>query len=197
MPRYLLLIYLVTYFLVAFVLPTYRVWKRTGVNPVTFSRTGSAHDLIGTLFKLIMAGLAAVVGINTFFPQLDHYLLPVFWLNGAITRYIGVALLVISLLWTIVAQLRMGDSWRIGIDEKEATDLVRSGIFGYSRNPIFLGMLVSLFGFFLALPNAFTMLFLVLGWALIQIQVRLEEEWLEKLHGDEYADYKSNVRRWV
>ena len=197
MPRYLLPTYLVTYFLVVFVLPTYRVRKRTGINPVTFSRTESAHDLIGTFFKLIMAGLAAVVVISTFFPQLDHYLLPVFWLNGPITRYIGVGLLLIALVWIIVAQLQMGDSWRIGIDEKKATGLVRSGVFGFSRNPIFLGMLASLLGFFLALPNAFTLLFLTLGWVLIQIQVRLEEEWLRRIHGDAYSEYERNVRRWL
>ena len=197
MVRYLLLIYLVTYFLVAFVLPTYRVWKRTGVNPVTFAGSDNAHDLIGKLFKVVMAALAAVVLINTFFPDWNVYLLPAFWLESEVVRYAGIALLLISLVWTIAAQLQMGDSWRIGIDEKKATSLVRSGIFGYSRNPIFLGMMVSLFGFLLALPNAFTLLFLVLGWALIQIQVRLEEEWLEKLHGDEYTDYKNNVRRWV
>lgn len=197
MVRYLLLIYLVTYFLIAFVLPTYRVWKRTGVNPVTFAGSDNAHDLIGKFFKVVMAALAAVVLINTFFPDWNVYLLPVFWLESEVVRYAGVALLLISLVWTIAAQLQMGDSWRIGIDEQEATGLVRSGIFGYSRNPIFLGMIVSLFGFFLALPNAFTMLFMVLGWALIQIQVRLEEEWLRRTHGRAYSDYEQNVRRWL
>jgi protein-S-isoprenylcysteine O-methyltransferase Ste14 len=72
----------------------------------------------------------------------------------------------------------MGKSWRIGIDEERPATLVRQGVFGLSRNPIFLGMMVTLLGLFLSIPNAVTLLVLALGVVLIQIQVRLEEEFL-------------------
>jgi protein-S-isoprenylcysteine O-methyltransferase Ste14 len=91
----------------------------------------------------------------------------------------------------------MGESWRIGIDEGHRTPLVRKGVFGYSRNPIFLGMMLTLLGLFLVTPNAVTLLVLGLGVVLIQIQVRLEEEFLSRAHGDDYADYRRDVRRWL
>jgi len=57
---------------------------------------------------------------------------------------------------------------------------VQTGIFRRSRNPIFLGMIATLIGFFLTIPNALTLLLLALGFVLIQNQVRLEEEFLIK-----------------
>jgi protein-S-isoprenylcysteine O-methyltransferase Ste14 len=183
---YILLIYLVIYFGFAFVLPSYRVWKRTGVNPVTFRGADNAHGYIGKLFKIVMAGLTLSAIVYAFAPDYCPFLLPIVLLESPVVQLIGTGLLVVSLGWTVLAQMQMGNSWRIGIDEEKKTELVRSGVFGISRNPIFLGMIVILIGFFLATPNAFTLLVLVLGFVLIQIQVRLEEEFLTKTHGAEY-----------
>jgi protein-S-isoprenylcysteine O-methyltransferase Ste14 len=52
-------------------------------------------------------------------------------------------------------------------------------------------------GFFLTLPNAVTLLALVLGDVLMQIQVRLEEEFLRNSHGEDYEEYCRKVRRWI
>jgi protein-S-isoprenylcysteine O-methyltransferase Ste14 len=91
----------------------------------------------------------------------------------------------------------MKNSWRIGIDTETKTELVTSGLFSLSRNPIFFGMILSLIGLFLTTPNAFTGLFLILGYILIQIQIRLEEEFLIKQHGQHYETYKQKVRRLI
>src|ERR1041384_5890450 len=102
-------------------------------------------------------------------------LMPIEWLEQSLIRRIGVTLLLLSLGWTMLAQTQMGRSWRIGIDEEHRTSLVVKGVFGISRNPIFLGMILTLVGLFLTIPNAVTLLTFVLGFVLIQIQVRLEE----------------------
>jgi protein-S-isoprenylcysteine O-methyltransferase Ste14 len=91
----------------------------------------------------------------------------------------------------------MGASWRIGIDRSRRTELVQAGVFGVSRNPIFLGMRVTLLGLFLVLPNALSLAVLVLGEALVQIQVRLEETHLASLHPEDCAAYRVRVRRWL
>ena len=91
----------------------------------------------------------------------------------------------------------MGNSWRIGIDSEHRTELVRSGVFKISRNPIFVGMMVTLLGLFFTIPNMVTLITLLVGVILIGIQVRLEEEYLTKTHGDNYIEYSRNVRRWI
>jgi protein-S-isoprenylcysteine O-methyltransferase Ste14 len=197
MRGHILLVYLLIYFAVAFLLPSYRVWKRTNVNPVTFRGTDDAHDYIGKLFKILMACLAAVVIIYAFAPDIYSFLLPITWLENRKIQLVGIVLLVFSLGWTVLAQIQMGNSWRIGIDEENQAALVQSGVFRFSRNPIFLGMIATLTGVFLTIPNALTLLFLVLGVVLIQIQVRLEEEFLGKIHGAEYEEFRRRVRRWI
>ena len=82
---YVLLVYLLIYFAVAFVLPSYRVWKRTNVNPVTFRGADTAHDYIGKLFKIVMASLTAAVIIYVFTPEIYSFLLPVVSLENRTT----------------------------------------------------------------------------------------------------------------
>ena len=123
--------------------------------------------------------------------------MPIEWFERTWIRLTGVALLLISLLWTILAQAQMGDSWRIGIDTEHRTELVRSGVFKISRNPIFVGMMVTLLGLFLTVPTVVTLITLLVGVILIGIQVRLEEEYLTMTHGDKYVEYRHSVRRWI
>ena len=196
MDRYTLLTYLIVYLTVAFVLPTYRVWKRTGLNPVTFGGTDSAHDYVGMLFKMVMLILLLATGARALLPAVDEYLIPISWLEIDLLRYVGYALLLASLVWVVTAQFQMADSWRIGIDSSK-TQLASTGLFGVSRNPIFLGMMGTLLGLLLVLPNALTLTIFALGFALMQIQVRLEEEFLRRSQEGEYEEYANRVRRWL
>ena len=91
----------------------------------------------------------------------------------------------------------MGDSWRIGIDAEHKTELVQSGVFRLFRNPIFFGMIVTLLALFLVIPNVVTLVTFLTGTILIGIQVRLEEEYQTRVHGDKYIEYRRSVRRWI
>ena len=167
------------------------------MNPITFRGTDNAHDYIGRLFKIVMAGLVLIIFGFVFVPDIYKFLLPIVWLENQIVQFVGIGLLLLSLGWTVTAQIQVGNSWRIGIDEEKKTALMQSGLFRFSRNPIFLGMIATLIGVFLTIPNALTLLVLVLGFVLIQIQVRLEEEFLTKLHSTEYEIFRRQVRRWL
>ncbi|MFN2513176.1 MAG: isoprenylcysteine carboxylmethyltransferase family protein [Pyrinomonadaceae bacterium] len=195
--RYYLLLYLVAYFFAAFLWRSFMVRKRTGINPVVFKGSDDAHDFIGRVFKLLFALVAGVVLAYSLWPESHQYSVPIEWLDHTWLKWVGMALLFLSLFWTVLAQTQMGESWRIGIDREHQTPLVQSGIFRFSRNPIFLGMMFTLLGLFLVLPNVFTLLALVVGVVLIHIQVRLEEEFLSRAHGEDYASYCRRVRRWL
>jgi protein-S-isoprenylcysteine O-methyltransferase Ste14 len=173
------------------------VWKRTGVNPVVFKGSDSAHDFIGRVFKVLFVAIVAVVVIYAFVPNSYQYLMPIHWFERRWIKLAGILLLFASLAWTILAQAQMGDSWRIGIDVECKTELVQSGVFRLSRNPIFVGMMMTLLGLFLVIPNVGTLVTLLVGVILIGIQVRLEEEYLTRAHGDKYIEYRRGVRRWI
>ncbi len=195
--RYFLPAYLFVYLLSAFVWRSFLVWKRTGINPVVFKGTDSAHDYIGRMFKLLFAVIVFVVLVYSFWPNGYRRLMPFEWLELSLMRWTGVALLILPLAWTMLAQAQMGHSWRVGIDEEHRTSLVVTGVFGMSRNPIFLGMMMTLVGLFFIIPNVATLLVLILGFVLIQIQVRLEEAFLSRVHGVDYEAYRRTVRRWL
>ena len=79
-----------------------------------------------------------------------------------------------------------------------ASQLVQSGIFRHSRNPMYLGMLMVLIGWalWLADVSAFLLLpFFVLY--LNQFQIKPEERALTGLFGHEFLQYQQKVRRWL
>jgi protein-S-isoprenylcysteine O-methyltransferase Ste14 len=193
--RFILPIYFIIYFGLAFVLKSILVAKRIGKNPLVLPKDDSAFGLIGRYFKLTLIAMFIYVLVFAFFPGWHNKFLPVIWLDNLILQVIGLVFLAVALIWTIIAQGHMKNAWRIGIDTETKTELVTTGLFGISRNPIFFGMILSLIGLFLTTPNALTGIFLILGYILIQIQIRLEEEFLMKEHGKNYTTYKQKVRR--
>ena len=123
MLRYFLPVYLLVYFGTAFFLPTFRVWRKTKINPLVLGNSDDARDYIGRVFKIVMVMIAIVVLVYSFAPQFYEFLMPIRILERTETQIVGIALLLLSLGWTILAQIQMGDSWRIGIDEEKKTAL--------------------------------------------------------------------------
>lgn len=193
--KYFYLGYFICFIVFCLVIPTWRIWQKEKYLAIKFKNTESAHDYIGKLFKVIilLAGLPAII-----------FCLKEEWINMLITielfyasHAVGLILMIISLGWVIVAQMQMRSSWRIGIDYEKKTDLIHAGLFKISRNPVYLGMHGSLLGFFLVLPNVLSLVALIIAHILMQIQTRLEEEFLEKVHAGKYMSYKNKVRRWL
>ena len=176
---------------------SYVVWKKTGIIPFTFKNSDTAHDFVGRVFKLTFALLVLVVLVYALSPVAYAYLIPIRWLEHPSLQWIGVVFLIFSLVWTIIAQAQMGEAWRIGIDTEHRTPLVQKGLYLVSRNPIYVGVVVTLSGLFLNIPNALTLLILIVGVIVIGVQVRLEEEHVGKMYPREYAEYCQRVRRWL
>ena len=195
--RIYLFIFLLVYFFFVFFLRSYLLWKRTSINPLTFSRSDDAHGYNGKVFTFISLLEFVVVFIFAFKNELYQYLLPFWYLEHSYLKYIGWGLLGLSLILVWVAQSQMANSWRIGIDEKNKTELVTNGLFSFSRNPIFLGVMIANVGLLLIIPNAFTLLIVSLSTVSINTQIRLEEAFLEKSHKTAYINYCKKVRRWL
>ncbi|MCK4865715.1 MAG: isoprenylcysteine carboxylmethyltransferase family protein [Gammaproteobacteria bacterium] len=196
--RIFLPIYLIVFIFAVFLLRTFIVWKKTGVNAYALLKQEGAEGVVARYFKLVPLASIFVVFTVSVFPSAYTYLAPFYWLEElpAVTLS-GLFLLIVSLIWIWISQTQMGNSWRIGIDKTNETDLVVNGVFLISRNPIFLGLAVNLVGFFLVIPNAATLAIMLLGIAIIEIQVALEEQHLLNLHNDNYVSYCKNVRRWL
>ena len=115
---------------------------------------------------------------------------PVF---GIITGVFGV---VVSLMGVLVFK-----RLRTPTDPRHPTassKLATSGVYRYSRNPMYLGVLLMLVGWTFMLGNLLSALgplaFIVY---ITRLQILPEERWLEKKFGSDFQAYKDKVRRWI
>jgi protein-S-isoprenylcysteine O-methyltransferase Ste14 len=194
-------IFLPVYFLVfiaaAFGYRIYITWKRTGIKPYFLGKPDSLHGIMGILIIVGVLTCLTVALIYSFSTSLYQTFGPIASMQRNDLNLFGVFLLLISLAWIVFSQAQMGASWRIGVDESQKTDLITMGVFRFSRNPIYLGMAVTLIGLFFVLPTLTTLSLLVGGIATIHLQILLEEQDLQKKHGQVFTDYAKKVRRWI
>ncbi len=81
---------------------------------------------------------------------------------------------------------------------KPTTAIIDDGIYGYSRNPIYLGMAFVCAGIAVAAGSFAALVLLIPCLVVIRFYViGREEAYLEAKFGDEYRDYMSRVRRWI
>src|SRR5687768_11262722 len=148
------------------------------------------------------AGVLFVVAfaIGVLAPLLDlaGVLDPINPLDGPVAHIAGLLLFGGGLAATLYAQLAMGESWRVGVDETERTELVTHGPFALVRNPIFAAMIPTSLGLALMVPNVIAIVGVVALVVALEIQVRIvEEPYLLTTHGSSYARYAARVGRFV
>ena len=80
----------------------------------------------------------------------------------------------------------------------ETEVLVTSGVYRFTRNPMYLGLMLLLSAYYLLQPTPFSP-FGLLGvlWYLTRFQIVPEERVLAEKFGDLYLQYKQTVRRWI
>ena len=81
---------------------------------------------------------------------------------------------------------------------EDTTTLVTTGIFSITRNPMYLGLFFVIFSTVLFFGSWFGIIILMFFvWYITKFQIMPEEEAMEKLFGNQYDEYKQNVRRWL
>jgi protein-S-isoprenylcysteine O-methyltransferase Ste14 len=189
------LIFLGVYLAMAFVLRSVVQKLRTGSTGFRgISGTpGSTEWLGGVLFVAALA-LSALAPILDLAGMLD----PIGVLDTEVVQAAGGGLFWGGLIGTLLAQLAMGESWRIGVDSDERTRLVTDGPFQYVRNPIFMAMIPTSLGIALLAPNVVALTGVFALVAALEIQTRLiEEPYLRKAHGRAYAEYTARAGRFL
>lgn len=135
------------------------------------------------------------------FVVIAHFLgeiLPLPFSAPAILRAVGLAMSLVGFLLGVAAFLEFHKARTTLDPHGSATRLVTSGIYRYTRNPIYLGFLLLVMG--LPLYSS-----LYWGFALAPLYITLmnrliirhEEAYLERKFGSTYTSYTTRVRRWV
>lgn len=141
-----------------------------------------------------LVAILAGVGLQFVWPiDIGDAIPPVarYWIGGAI--FVGAVLLLGG--WSVLLMRRSGQSenpW------KPTTKIVERGPYRFTRNPMYLQMVVACAGVAVALANVWILILVpVCAWALQVLAILPEEEYLERKFGDQYLAYKRRVRRWL
>jgi protein-S-isoprenylcysteine O-methyltransferase Ste14 len=99
---------------------------------------------------------------------------------------LGIILLVIGVAIRILAWTRIPNTHRIG-------NLITTGIYSRTRNPVYLAFMFIIAGIAFLLPGLLTLMWLVVSIMVLYRLAKLEERDLENVYGKEYLDYKKSV----
>jgi protein-S-isoprenylcysteine O-methyltransferase Ste14 len=176
----------------------WRPWRqsrRYGRSGVFLFRSGrwrqNVRDALGVVLLVGVVGQAIVAA------RWPDSLSPPDAMSGPIWRVTGTVLLFGGMVLLVIAQLDLGASWRIGIEEGASPGLVRGGLYRFGRNPIFLAILVILTGYTLLLPTRLSLILLLGAFVGIRQQVLAEEAYLLRTYGDAYREYARRVGRFL
>ena len=184
-------LYLLFLFL-AFGLRSWIHYRQTGTSGYHgLTRRGSLAERAGGLLLVLALALGFAAPLLELFG----------WTHsaaGPFQRLVGLTLYGVGGIGTLLAQLQMGRSWRVGVDPEEHTDLVERGLYRWIRNPIYTAMLTFTVGLLLLLPNWAALLAFALLLLGLELHVRLvEEPHLLAQHGESYRRYAARVGRFL
>ena len=110
----------------------------------------------------------------------------------------GVLLVIVMLLIIRWAAVTFRKAHTNLLTSQAATTIVATGPFAYSRNPIYVALLIGMAGAAIAFDSLWFLAGLVAIWFVLRYGViAREESYLERKFGASYLDYKAKVRHWL
>ena len=187
MPKYFAALTIVL--LLGMVLTRVMLMKRKGIEAMNFGKIDRKDFLIPpfALFYFYLV-FAATFSLPTLSKQE--------FFHSEIIPWIGMFFCLAGLVLLLMSLVSFGKSFRVGIDTDHPDNLVTTGIFTFSRNPIYVAFGSVLLGQFLIFSNWILLIYLGAAIWLFHRQVLREEDYLKKHYGKEYSDYCNRVRRY-
>ena len=115
------------------------------------------------------------------------------WLSSLLMILIGLTVIVIG-----VKTFHKSDTTVNPLNPSEASHLVTDGVFSFTRNPMYLGMVIILLG--VSIYNGVYVGIIILPcfiFYITEFQIKPEEEAMEEIFAGVYTDYLKRVRRWL
>jgi protein-S-isoprenylcysteine O-methyltransferase Ste14 len=188
MPEYFAVLTIVL--MLGMVLTRVLLMKRKGIEAMNFGKIDKTDFLIPPFalfyFYLVFANTFNLPTVST--QEFFH---------SEIIPWIGVLFCLAGLLLLLWSLVSFGQSFRVGIDTDHPDKLITTGVFAFSRNPIYVAFALILLGQFLIFSNWILLVYLGAAIWLFHRQVMREEEYLKGHYGEEYSEYCNQVRRYI
>jgi protein-S-isoprenylcysteine O-methyltransferase Ste14 len=130
--------------------------------------------------------------------SITRTLAPLSALDATAAKIAGVATFLAGFALTQWAANEMAEVWRVSVDTTEKVRLVTSGPFAIVRNPIYSGLIVTMVGVVLMVPNPVALAGVFTLALSLELQVRLlEEPYLDALNSETFDAYAIGVGRFL
>jgi protein-S-isoprenylcysteine O-methyltransferase Ste14 len=127
-----------------------------------------------------------------------HWLLPLARLIVPPYSYLGAPLLLAGVCLTASAARAFNKAGTSVVPFEPSTALVTDGLYRYTRNPMYLGLVLIALGVWILLGTLSALLPFAVFIGILEYRfVRREERFLESIFGGQYLGYKGRVRRWI
>jgi protein-S-isoprenylcysteine O-methyltransferase Ste14 len=124
-------------------------------------------------------------------PALYWFYLPkTYW---AVWFWIGAAVNVLGLGFTVWARVYLGSNWSRSVTIKQGHELITGGPYSLVRHPIYTGLLTGFLGTAIAIAQVRGLVALALIFAVLWRKLRLEERWMRLQFGSDYEQYAQRV----
>lgn len=163
-------------------------WWLAAVNSKQAIRRESPQSRATHIAPLAIAVLLLALP-SMHFAGLDIRFVPfgptVFWLGAAIT--------LAGLLFTVWARLHLGANWSATVTIKRDHELVSSGPYAYVRHPIYSGLLLAFVGSALGRGELRGLVAVLIAGLAFWHKLKIEERWLCQQFGEDYDAYRRRV----
>ena len=187
------------FFLIVFLGRTLILWIKQGINPFALGagKKGLPRLLELLLFPWLVLWMLMVIASALHIP---FSAAPVLWNLAWVAlpaKILGVLMILAGDMIFVWALISFGNSWRVGVDEKSAGALVTSGIFTFSRNPIFVFIDLYFIGTFLVNGGLIFLIFAIVTVIGVHYQILQEEKFLSRKYGPAYHHYCTLAGRYI
>jgi protein-S-isoprenylcysteine O-methyltransferase Ste14 len=189
------------FFPVPSVASTYRLFSK---SPENLEKAGvrdkvRSWSVTKKIFLLFIPSFSSVLAyciplVNVFSPSIGNYLFPLYILEHDFIVIAGIIFMVAGKGLSGYAM------FKIRPDNSQKEDdfaLKTEGVFMLTRNPISVGMHITLFGLFLAFPSAVLLIGVLIYMGNMHFRILLEEDFLRQKFHDEYECYFQKTKRYI
>ncbi|MDG1995320.1 MAG: isoprenylcysteine carboxylmethyltransferase family protein [Emcibacteraceae bacterium] len=136
--------------------------------------------------------VAALIGVGI------DYLFPLSFGSDAMLETAGIIIFLLGLIIAVLSFKIFASNKQSPSVHASASKIYQSGVYAYSRNPIYLGITLWLVAAALYFDNVWLLIITVpLILFMNKVVIEKEEAYLTSKFGDDYLSYKKKVRRWI
>jgi len=175
-----------------------QILRISGDDPeVIYHDSRPTQKFFGNLSRIMSVSIVLLIGIHSKGATDIAGFYQMGLLDNDSINFVGFMFGLGGLILCWKAQHQMGNSWRVGIDRQNKTELITTGVFQKIRNPTYSGLFLICAGSFLIFPTMSFLVWVIVFCIAIEFQVRLEEEFLTDTHGEQYTRYHQTSKRYI